>query len=327
MNQRVSPTRAAGSRVLTGPEKASLLMLTMGEERSAKILPKFTEEELGRLTQAMAKIGKVEAGLVENVLDDFGRKAAPPAPKPALPEPSTAATAPRAALGIWDKIARVSPDVLAGYLRNEHPQAVAVVMRKLPAEAAARVLGRLPEEFAGEVVARIVNADPIRREVLTHLEETLQEELGADLDQHGMASGPAHLKKIMAHMDRPVGPKFVKAVNATDKSAVRYVQPASFTFDVLARLEGQAVRKLLDGIAPVIVAAALKGADEAVREFIIGNMPPRAAKILRQEIERSGPIRLRAVDEAQQSILERAKALADRGDIDLPTGKPAAAGN
>lgn len=299
--------------MLSGPEKASLLMLTMGEKRSAKLLPQLSEDELGRLTRAMAAIGKVDARTVEALLDDFGKQAAPE------PAPAPAPSAPRGTLGIWDKIARVSPEVLAGYLRNEHPQAAAVVMRKLPADVAAKIIGRLPEEFAGEVVARIANADPIRREVLAHLEETLQEELGADLDQHGMAPGPAHLKKIMAHMEGPVGQRFINAVNSTDKDAAKYVKANVLSFDDLKNLEPRQIRKLFDDVAPATTATALKGAGEAVREFIIGNMPPRAAKLLKQEIEATGPVRLREVDDAQQSILGRAKALADRGEIVIPS--------
>lgn len=320
MTQNTKAVATSPARTLSGPEKASIVMLTIGEDRSAKLLPQLSEEELGRLTQAMAKIGKVGAAQVETLLDDFGQRAAP-APRPSEPSAPAAAptTGPRPALGIWEKIARVSPEVLAGYLRHEHPQAVAVVMRKLPPQAAARVLDRLPEDFAGEVVGRVVSADPVRRDVLAHLEETLQEELGADLDQHGMAPGPAHLERIMAHLETPVSQRFVDAVKETDEAALPYVKAKALTFDDMDKLDARDVRKLLDGIGPATVAAALKGAGDGVREFIIGHLPARAAKVLAQEIEETGYIRLREVDEAQRSILDRAKALAARGEITLPT--------
>lgn len=328
MTQSTNAAVAGPVRALSGPEKASIVMLTMGEERSAKLLPKLSEDELGRLTQAMAKIGKIGAAQVESLLDEFGKRTAPaPAPTETAPPAHSPGANPRSTLGIWDKIARVSPEVLAGYLRHEHPQAVAVVMRKLPPQAAARVLDRLPEAFAGEVVARVVSADPVRREVLAHLEETLQEELGADLDQHGMASGPAHLKRIMAHLEQPVGQRFVKAVQATDAAALPLVKAKALTFDDLATLDSRGVGKLLDDVGPATVAAALKGADDRLREFIIGQMPPRAAKVLAQEIEATGFIRLREVDEAQETILERAKALAARGEITLQARPTVRSGN
>ncbi|NQV80459.1 MAG: hypothetical protein HQ495_07885 [Alphaproteobacteria bacterium] len=310
---------AATARALSGPEKASVLMLTMGEDRSAKILPQLSEDELGRLTRAMAGVGKVDARLVETLFNEFSQQASPaPVPLRSMARRQTATaggnvSSDQAAPTVWDKLARVSPSVLAGYLLNEHPQAAAVVMRKLPPDAAARVLGQFPEDFAAEVVARIVKAEPIRREVLAHLEETLQEELGADLE--GTASGPAHLRSIMAHMDKPVGRQFVGAVRSVDQNAAQMVQSAVISFDDLCDLSGRDVQKLFDGVSPQTVATALKGASDSVREFIISHMPSRAARLLRQEIERAGPIKLRDVDAAQKSILERAKSLADRGDV------------
>jgi len=94
-------------------------------------------------------------------------------------------------------------------------------------------------------------------------------------------------------------------------------------FDDLRDLSGRDVQRLFDGISPETVATALKGASDSVREFIVSNMPPRAAKILRQEIEQAGPTKLRAVDDAQHEILERAKSLADRGDVVIPARRAA----
>jgi flagellar motor switch protein FliG len=320
--QPMTQPRPTAPRVLSGPEKASVLMLTMGEQRSAKILPQLSEEELGILTRAMAGVGKVKAPLVESLISDFSLRAAPPPPTPApLRAASRDAAANARVPTIWDKLAGVSPSVLAGYLLNEHPQAAAVVMRKLPPDVAAKVLGQFSEDFAGEVVGRIVKAEPIRREVLAHLEETLQEELGADLE--GNASGPDHLKSIMAHMDKPVGQRFVGAVRSVDREAARLVASSVISFDDLRDLNGRDVQKVFDGINPATVATALKGASDSARDFIISNMPPRAAKLLRQEIERAGPIKLRDVDAAQQAILERAKTLADRGDVVFPMRRAA----
>ena len=309
--------------ILSGPQKAAALMLTMGEQRSARILPQLTEDELGILTQAMSGIGTIKAAVVEGLFTDFSIQAAP-AIQSAAPRariaPAALAEVP---LTIWDKLARVSPQVLAGYLVNEHPQATAVVMRKLPPDVAARVLGELREDFAGEVLARISQAEPIRREVLANLEETLKEVLGADLEIHGMKPGPAHLKSILSYMKKPVSRRFIGTAQVTDRAAAQAIKSAVINFDDLRELSGRDVRKLFDGINPETVVAALKGASESVQEFIISNMPPRAAKILRQEIEQAGPTKLRAVDDAQLEILERAKSLADRGDVVMPTRRAA----
>lgn len=320
MAQSMTPTPAP---TLSGPQKASVLMLTMGEERSAKILPQLSEDELGILTQAMSGIGTVKAAVVEGLFTDFSIQAAPAIQSTAPRSRIAPVALAEAALTIWDKLARVSPQVLAGYLVNEHPQAAAVVMRKLPPNAAARVLGELPEDFAGEVVARIAQAEPIRRAVLASLEATLKEELGADLELHGMQPGPAHLKSIMSHMEKPVSRRFIGAAHATDKVAAQVIKSSVMGFDDLRDLSGRDVQRLFDGISPETVATALKGASDSVREFIVSNMPPRAAKILRQEIEQAGPTKLRAVDDAQHEILERAKSLADRGDVVIPARRAA----
>jgi flagellar motor switch protein FliG len=181
----------------------------------------------------------------------------------------------------------------------------------------------LPEDFAGEVVARIAQAEPIRRAVLASLEATLKDELGADLELHGMKPGPAHLKSIMSHMEKPVSRKFIGAAQATSTTAAQVIKSSVMNFDDLRDLSGRDVQRLFDGISPETVATALKGASDTVREFIVSNMPPRAAKILRQEIEQAGPTKLRAVDAAQHEILERAKSLADRGDVVIPARRAA----
>ena len=320
MAQTITPTPAP---ILSGPQKAAVLMLTMGEQRSAQILPQLTEDELGILTQAMSGIGTIKATVVEGLFTDFSIRAAPAIQSAATRSRIAPAAQAEEPLTIWDKLACVSPQVLAGYLVNEHPQAAAVVMRKLPPDVAARVLGELPEDFAGEVVARISQAEPIRREVLANLEETLKEELGADLEIHGMKPGPAHLKSILSHMTKPVGRRFIGAAQATDGAAAQVIKSAVINFDDLRELSGRDVRRLFDGISPETVATALKGASETVQEFIVSNMPPRAAKILRQEIEQAGPTKLRAVDDAQLEILERAKSLADRGDVVMPARRAA----
>ena len=320
MTQTMNPNPA---HILSGPQKAAILMLTMGEQRSAKILPQLTEDELGILTQAMSGIGATKAAVVEGLFADFSIHAAPAIQQAARHSRITPTTLGEVPLTIWDKLARVSPEVLAKYLVNEHPQAAAVVMRKLPPDVAATVLDEFPEDFAAEVMARISQAEPIRRDVLTNLEETLKEELGADLEIHDMKPGPAHLKSILSHMKKPVGRRFLVAAQATDTAAAQVIKSAVMNFEDLRELNGRDVRRLFDGISPETVAAALKGASDSVQEFIVSNMPPRAAKILRQEIEQAGPTKLRVLDDAQLEILERAKLLADRGDIVMPSRQAA----
>jgi flagellar motor switch protein FliG len=255
----------------------------------------------------MARIGPVPAPLAERLLATFAGEVSGTAAESAAPVSETT----------WDTLGNVGEDVLAAYLRGEHPQTAAVVLGRIGREQAARVLSRLPDDAAMDVVLRMLRAGAVRQDVLDTVEETLR----ADL-----LSNPAHsarrdthevMAEIFNHLDRDAEARFMLALEDRAFDAAERIRALMFTFEDLARLDAASIQTLLRNIDKNRLAAALKGAGEALREFFFMSMSERAARILREDMELMGPIRLREAEEARQAIVQVAKQLADTGEIVL----------
>ena len=273
---------------LSGVERAAALMVALGREHGGAIWAHLGNDEARALSDAMARIGPVPAPLAERLLATFAGEVSGTPAESAAPISETT----------WDTLGNVGEDVLAAYLRGEHPQTAAVVLGRIGREQAARVLSRLPDDAAMDVVLRMLRAGAVRQDVLDTVEETLR----ADL-----LSNPAHsarrdthevMAEIFNHLDRDAEARFMLALE--DRA-----------------LDAASIQTLLRNIDKNRLAAALKGAGEALREFFFMSMSERAARILREDMELMGPIRLREAEEARQAIVQVAKQLADAGEIVL----------
>jgi flagellar motor switch protein FliG len=222
---------------------------------------------------------------------------------------------------MWDKLGNVHEDVLANYLKNEYPQTVAVVLSKIKAEHAARVLTILPDSFAMEVVMRMLRMESVQKEVLQGVERTLRAEFMSNLARSTRRDAHEMMAEIFNNLDRASEARFVAALEERNREAAERIKKLMFTFDDLQRLAGPAIQMLLRSVQKDRLPLALKGASERLRELFFSNLSERAGKMLREEIEALGPVKLREVDEAQASIVAVAKELAAQGQIEIGEGK------
>jgi len=218
---------------------------------------------------------------------------------------------------MWDKLGNVSEAVLANYLKNEYPQTVAVVLSKVRANHAARVLSLLPESFAMEVVMRMLRMESVQKEVLDGVESTLRSEFMSNLARSTRRDAHEMMAEIFNNLDRQSEQRFISALEERNREAAERIKSLMFTFDDLQRLTPAAVQTLLRSVEKDKLPLALKGASEKLRELFFGNLSERASKMLREEIEALGPVKLRDVDEAQSSIVVVAKELAAQGQIEI----------
>lgn len=327
----------AHERVLTGPEKAAVLVLALGEEASAKLLAGLELPEIKELSQTIARLGRVEAGLVERVLAEFGERLESPSDVAGGLETTEKLLARfldkekveaildeirgPAARTVWDGLAKVEDTVLAGYLRNEHPQTVALVLSRLEPAQVARVLSKLPDELAVETITRMLRLDEVRPEVLADVERTLLAEFTADRSRSVRRDGHEAMAEIFNHFDRSTESRLMAGLEERDREAAERIKASMFTFEDLSRLDGPGIQLLIRNAGNARIAVALKGASEQIKNLFFSNMSERAAKILREEMEAMGPIRLRDVEEAQQFLVNMAKELAAAGEIFLADGK------
>ena len=320
-----------GKRKLSGPERAAVLMLALGEQYGGKIFSLLDDDELREISIVLASLGTIEADEVEQLLLEFVSRmsasgallgnydAAERLLQQYLPKERVGGIMDEirgpAGRNMWEKLANVQEEVLANYLKNEYPQTVAVVLSKLRAEHAARVLAILPEDFALDVVNRMLKMESVQKDVIERVEQTLRTEFMTNLSQTRRRDLHEVMAEIFNNFDRQTETRFIAALEEENREAAERIKALMFTFDDLIKLDAGSAQTLMRNIDKDKLAIALKGAAEPVREFFFKNMSTRAAKMLVDDMQALGPVRLRDVDEAQGLLVNIAKDLAAKGEI------------
>ena len=218
---------------------------------------------------------------------------------------------------MWDKLGNVHEAVLANYLKNEYPQTVAVVLTKIKPEHAARVLGQLPDSFAMEVIMRMLRMESVQKEILDDVERTLRTEFMTNLARTSRRDPHEMIAEIFNNFDRTTEGRFMGALEERNKESSEKIKALMFTFEDLGRLDPGSVQTLLRSVDKTKLSIALKGSSEPMRDLFMSNMSERAGKLLKEEMQQMGPVRLRDVDESQMYMVNLAKDLAAKGEIML----------
>ncbi|MGC8535039.1 MAG: flagellar motor switch protein FliG [Rhizomicrobium sp.] len=316
---------------LTGAERSAVLMLALGEDHGGRLWELMDEDEVKEVSQLMSNLGTVSASVVEKVLVDFvGQMSATgslmgsyeaterlisrimPTEKVASIMEEIRGPAGRT---MWDKLANVNETVLANYLKNEYPQTVAVVLSKIKPEHAARVLGALPEEFALEVVQRMLRMESVQKDILDKVEKTLRVEFMSNLARTAKRDAHEMMAEIFNNFDRQTESRFLTSLEERSRDSAERIKALMFTFEDLGKLDPGSIQTLLRNVEKDKLALGLKGATDTLRDVFFSNMSERAGKILREDMEAMGPVRLKDVDEAQMRMVNVAKDLANKGEI------------
>jgi flagellar motor switch protein FliG len=318
---------------LGGARRAAVLMLALGEQYGGKLWNMLDDDEIRELSIVMSSLGTIEAEVVEDLLLEFvSRMSASGAlmgtfdaterllqqylPKERVSGIMDEIRGP-AGRNMWEKLSNVQEEVLANYLKNEYPQTIAVVLSKLTAEHAARVLSILPEEMAFDVVNRMLRMEAVQKEVIERVEQTLRMEFMSNLSQTRRRDAHEVMAEIFNSFDRQTETRFITALEEENRESAERIKSLMFTFDDLIKLDTGSAQTLMRHVDKEKLGVALKGANEDVRAFFMGNMSSRAAKMLTDDMQAMGPVRLRDVDEAQALLVNLAKDLAAKGEIML----------
>jgi flagellar motor switch protein FliG len=318
---------------VSGPKRAAMLMLALGEQYGGKIWQMLDDDEIRELSIVMSSLGTIEADVVEDLLLEFvSRMSASGAlmgnfdaterllqqylPKERVHGIMDEIRGP-AGRNMWEKLSNVQEEVLANYLKNEYPQTIAVVLSKLTAEHAARVLAILPEDLALDVVGRMLKMEAVQKEVIERVEQTLRLEFMSNLSQTRRRDAHEVMAEIFNNFDRQTETRFITALEEDNRESAERIKALMFTFDDLVKLDTASTQTLMRHLDKEKLGIALKGANEDIRTFFLGNMSSRAAKMLLDDMQAMGPVRLRDVDEAQALLVNLAKDLAAKGEIML----------
>ncbi|WP_332363339.1 MULTISPECIES: flagellar motor switch protein FliG [Asaia] len=320
---------------LTGKQKAAVLFMTIGRERSASLMQALHEDEIREISSAMAGLGIIRAEMVESVCREFVenfesadglvgtfetteaflRKTLNPEQVEKIMDEIRGP----AGRNMWDKLGNVQESILANYLRSEYPQTAAVIVSRLQPAHAARVLALLPEDYATDVMMRILHMETVQREVIESVEATLRSEFISSLGRASKRDSYELLAEVFNNFDRKTETRFTELMDLESHEDMEKVKALMFTFEDINRLSQEALMRVVNEIDRDRLPIALKGASDSERKLFLQCMSKRAGNILLEEIASLGAVRVRDVEAAQAEIVLTIKNLVNSGEIDMNT--------
>lgn len=319
---------------LKGAQRAAIFLLGVGEEAATEVMRHMSAKEVQQVGEAMASISKLTNAQVESVLADFHEESAEINPL-GLEAPDFTRRVMTSALG-QDKAQNIlsqvlekpdehngvealqwmAPKAIAEVLVEEHPQIAATVMTQLYDEQAAKVLELLPDEMRKDVILRIARMEELDPRAMEELDRVLESQLGKlQRTPPRKVMGPDNLAAILNATGSELEQEMLEALTSVDEELSDDVKEKMFIFDNLMQLDNMGFQRLVREVAQENLLIALKGVDEVLAERFFENMSERAAEILREDMEASGPVKLADVEAAQKEIVRMAKKLADDGEL------------
>ncbi|MCX7822915.1 MAG: flagellar motor switch protein FliG [Syntrophobacterales bacterium] len=324
---------------LTGPQKAAILMLALGEQTAAELVKYLSADEIKKLGIEMSNLRGVDSKTTNEILTEFSEQFRDSESIRILGEeyfknllPS--ALGPEKAQDVMKSIERekekipfknireMDARVLANFLRAEHPQTIALVMSHLGEEKAAQVLSHLPSGLQFEVINRIVSLETVPFEIVREVDEALEQELlSLGKEMHQVLGGVQKVAEILNRCDRKTSDAVLQALEEADTETAEKVRKLMFVFDDLVAVPDIGIREILKEVDNKDLVVALKTASEELKNKIFRNLSKRAAQILEEDLAVLGPVRLSEVEAAQQRIIEVARRLEKEGRVVLAGGE------
>ncbi len=318
-----------------GVEQAAILLLTLGEQDAAQVLRHLGAKDVQRVGQAMAQLTGVSREEVSLVLGRFATRVEQQTSvgvnsdeyvRKVLNE----ALGTERAGGVIDRILRgrssrgleavkwMEPRAVAGMLRNEHPQVIAIVLSYLDAEQAALVLGALPQEIQPDVIVRVASLDGVQPAALNELDEALEKQFtGKSMSKASGFGGPKAAAEILNLVGVASEGRIIEEVAKTNADLSQKLQDLMFIFDDLISIDDRGMQELLREIPGDKLIIALKATTEEMKDKFFKNMSERASQMLKDDLEAKGPVKLSEVEAAQKEIIVTARRMADEGKVQL----------
>jgi flagellar motor switch protein FliG len=322
-------------RLLSGTQKCAILMLLLGEDEASEILKNLSPREVQQLGSAMYSVADVDQRTVNLVLDEFlsiikaqtsiglgadtyiRRMLTKALGEDKAGSILTRITPSSSAKGI-EILQWMDARSIAEMIENEHPQIIGLIVAHLDYAIAADVLILLPDDIQHEVLHRIATLDSVQPEAIEQLERVMQLQFQANTSlRASKIGGVKAAAKIMNFTQSATESRIMRNLQKLDKDLMTNIQENMFVFENLTAVDDKNLGILMRSIDPADLAVALKGADERLRDKILGCMSARAAASIIDEMEAKGPMRVTEVVEAQKRIVAVARKLSDAGTMVL----------
>jgi flagellar motor switch protein FliG len=324
-----------------GREKVAILLLALGNPQAAKILQSFDADDVKAVMSSASALGKVNKDDLEILVDEFAAQFAKTlglstgyGEVKSLMEQafnpdqlsSMLGDAPRApGEPIWRKFGGGSENILVPYLLDEHPQTVTLILCALDADLAATCLAMLPREIRDSVAKRMLKLQPVAELPANILQDCLQEDLLAKSDASAEEAGRGRVASILNKLDREHSEAILESLAAARPEDAKKLRSLIFSFEDIAKLTQPHRLAMFDKVPTEQVIAALRGTTAEFKELVLSSMGARARRMVEAELASDIGQVTKEVLAARRSIADLALALAQKGDIALPTDEEQAA--
>ena len=323
---------------LNGVQKAAILLITLGPEKSADIFKHLKEDEIEELTLEIANTRSISPALKEEVLEEFyqvclaqqyiaegGIGYAKELLENALGTEQAQAVITKLTASLqvrpFEFIRKTEPTQVLNFIQDEHPQTIALILSYLPAAQASMILGALGTEKQADVAKRIALMDRTSPEVLKEVERVLERKLSSLINQDfTLAGGVDAVVAILNAVDRGTEKRIMETLEIEEPELSEEIRKKMFVFEDILLLDDRSIQRVLRDVENSDLGIALKGANEDVQNVIFKNLSSRLAAMIKEDMEYMGPVRMKDVEEAQQKIVGVIRKLEDGGEIVISRG-------
>jgi flagellar motor switch protein FliG len=316
----------------TGPQKAAILLLAFGEEIASEIFKQMTEFEIKRVGSAMSRLGRVDADVIEEIMEEFyqilqsnkkyflgGNDYTKKLIESAFQSDQANNIINDLALessATLESLELIDPKTLANFLRSEHPQTIALILAHLDPKKFGETIKLLPESLHTELILRISNLESVSPDIIDEIDDVLRSEIQrmGNVTQQKIG-GIEPIVEMLNLMDKATEESILDRLEERDPDLAEQIRKMMFVFDDLVKIDDRGVQTILREVKPEQLKLALKTAGENVKELIFRNMSTRAAENLREEMGNAAPAKLTDVEAAQFAIVGIARRLSEEGKI------------
>jgi flagellar motor switch protein FliG len=328
---------ATESTELTGPRKAAILLVVLGDEAASAVYKKLPQEDLRIITQEITELSYISPEVAAKVLQEYHRLSltqeylaqggadyATQLLKKSFGEEGArtlleqVTQAQEGAMKNLNTLQKADPQQLAKFIQGEHPQTIALVLAHMSGKAASAVLGMLPEKVRGQAVVRMAQMQQFSPEMVQKISLILSRRMLSlgEQSRHGFG-GVKAVADLLNAIESRLSTSILEAVEQESPQLAVSIRNFMFTFEDFIEVPETSIRELLGQLDKKSLATALKGASEELRNHFFKSMSTRAVEMLKEDMEALGPVRSRDVSQAQQDAIAMARTLETQGKMVL----------
>lgn len=327
-----------GKSGLSGKQKAAILLITLGPEKSAQIFKHLKEEDIEQLTLEIANMRTVSPEEKESILQEFyqvclaqeyisegGISYAKEILERALGGQKALEVINKLTASLqvrpFDFVRKADPSQILNFIQGEHPQTIALILAYLKPQQAATIVSALPQDKQADVARRIAVMDRTSPDIIKEIERVLERKLSSMVTQdYTTAGGITAIVDILNSVDRGTEKYIMESLEVQDTDLAEQIRKRMFIFDDIITLDSRSIQRVIREVENGDWALALKSANEEVQKTVFSNMSKRLAEMIKEDMDYMGPVRLRDVEEAQQKVVNVIRKLEDAGEIVISRG-------